>query len=263
MTARSGTATDTGLVRSGTRWWVDGYLSMIRWDVVSLREQLPFFVIIQMMLGAGMAMMYGFYFADIPPVAATYISTGAPVLAIIPVGMTMVPSLVIQHRFEQTYDFLWSLPVPRLATMLSNLTVFTLISLPGVAITLGVAAWRYDIDLAITWDVVPAVLLSSVMGVAVGFSFAHAIREPRLANLVVNLIIFFVTLFSPIAFPIENFPDWFASVHRVLPFYAMAQTVREGLTEGLATDVAQSYLVLAAWAVAGWTIAARVVGRSR
>ena len=246
-------------VRRGPRWWLDGYTSMLRFDIVNMREWIAPFLVIQVMLGAGMAIMYGFYFVDVPPVFATFITTGAPALAIIPVGMTMVPSLVIEHKLNQTYDFLWSLPVPRMAAMLSNLTLFTLIAMPGALVTIAAAAWRYDIGLAVSWDVVPAVTLASVMGVAVGFSFAHAIKDPRLTNLVVNLIIFFITLFSPIAFPIENFPDWFATVHRVLPFYAMAQVIREGLTNGIASDVAQSYLVLAAWTVVCWILATRLV----
>ena len=51
-------------------------------------------------MGAGMAIMYGFYFDEVPRVFATFVSTGAPVLAIIPVVMTMVPSLVLQHRLD-------------------------------------------------------------------------------------------------------------------------------------------------------------------
>lgn len=250
-------------VRSGPGWWFDGYRTMLRYDLLSMREWLSFFLIIQIFMGAGMAIMYGFYFDEIPDVFATFVATGAPVLAIIPVGMTMVPSLVLQHRLDNTYDFVWSLPVPRMAAMLSNLTVFTVISAPGAAITLFVAAWRYDIDLAVSWDIVPAVLLASIMGVSVGFGFAHAMKDPRMTNLVVNVIIFFVTLFSPIAFPIENFPDWFATVHRFLPFYPMAQVVREGLTNGIATDVGWSYAVLTIWTVIGWGTAARIVTKRR
>lgn len=248
-------------IRRGPRWWLEGYAGMLRYDFVNMREWLPSFLVIQVMMGAGLAIMYGFYFVDVPPAFATFIATGAPVLAIIPVGMTMVPSLIMQHRFDNTYDFLWSLPVPRMTVMLSNLTLFTLVAAPGAVITLAVAAWRYDVDLAVSWDIVPAVLLAAAMGVSVGFSFALAIKDPRMTNLVVNMIIFFITLFSPIAFPIENFPDWFAAVHRVLPFYAMAQVVREGLTNGLATEVAQSYVVLALWGVFAWLVSMRIVTR--
>ncbi|MBU1227956.1 MAG: ABC transporter permease, partial [Actinobacteria bacterium] len=214
-------------------------------------------------MGAGMAIIYGFYFADLPPVAATFIATGAPTLAIIPVGMAVIPGIVMQHKFDQTYDFLWSLPVPRLAIAASNFILFTAVAIPGVAVSMLVAAWRYDIDLSVSWAVVPAILLAALMANSVGFGFAHAIPEPRITNLLVNVIIFLVLLFSPIAFPISNFPEWFATVHRVLPFFHMASIIRAGFTEGLVDGVAVSYLVVIAWTLGSWALAAWVVGRRR
>ncbi|MBU1865349.1 MAG: ABC transporter permease [Actinobacteria bacterium] len=250
-------------VRRGKGYWASGLSSMLRFDYITLRETLPFFLVLQILMGAGMAIIYGFYFADLPPVAATFIATGAPTLAIIPVGMAVIPGIVMQHKFDQTYDFLWSLPVPRLAIAASNFILFTAVAIPGVAVSMLVAAWRYDIDLSVSWAVVPAILLAALMANSVGFGFAHAIPEPRITNLLVNVIIFLVLLFSPIAFPISNFPEWFATVHRVLPFFHMASIIRAGFTEGLVDGVAVSYLVVIAWTLGSWALAAWVVGRRR
>ena len=184
--------------------------------------------------------------------AATFIVTGTPTLAIPTGTMALVPGVVMQHKLDETYDFLWSLPVPRLTIAASNFVLFTGLALPGVVLSLLAATWRYDIDLAVSWSVVPAVLLAALMANSVGFGFAHAIPEPRLTNLIVNLIIFLVLLFSPVAFPIQNFPDWFATVHRVLPFFHMANIVRGGLTEGLVEGLPISYLVVTLWQVALW-----------
>jgi ABC-2 type transport system permease protein len=255
--------TASATVRRGASYWLSGYRQMLRFDLASLRETLPFFLVIQVLMGAGMAIIYGFYFADIPPVAATFIATGAPTLAMVPVGMALVPGVVMQHKFDQTYDFLWSLPVPRLAIAASSFTLFTALALPGVALSMAGAAWRYDIDLSVSWAIVPAVLLAALMANSVGFGFAHAIPEPRITNLIVNVIIFLVLLFSPVAFPISNFPDWFAAVHRVLPFFHMANVVRAGLTHGLVDGVATSYLVVIAWTAGSWALAGWVVGRRR
>jgi len=250
-------------VRRGAGYWFAGYRAMLRFDLGNLREFLSFFLVIQVLMGAGMAVIYGFYFDDLPAAAATFIATGAPTLAIIPVGMTLVPITVSQYKWSDTYDFLWSLPVPRLMAAASNFTIFTLLSVPGFVVTLLVAAWRYDLDLAVSWVIVPAVLLTSLMAVSVGWGTAHAIADPRITNLLVNLVIFVVLLFSPIAFPIENFPDWLAGVHRVLPFWSMASVVRAALTDGLVADPARHYAVLAAWTVGAWALAAWVVGRRR
>ncbi len=251
------------LIRRGRSYWWNSFVSMLRFDLASLRESLVTVALLQLLMGAGMAIIYGFYFDEIPQPAATFIVTGTPTLAIVPVGMALVPGVVMQHRLDETYDFLWSLPVPRLTIAASNFVLFTGLAMPGVALSLVVAAWRYNVDLTVSWSVIPAVLLAALMANSVGFGFAHAIAEPRITNLIVNMIIFLVLLFSPVAFPISNFPDWFASVHRVLPFFHMANIIRGGLTEGLVTGLPLSYLVVGLWMLGSWALVAWVVGRRR
>ena len=109
--------------------------------------------------------------------------------------------------------------------------------------------------------IVPALLLTSLMSTSVGFGLAHAIKSPTAVNFITNMIVFFVLLFSPIVIPISQFPAGLAAVHRVLPFYHMAQVIRDSLSSGLVVDVGTSYLVLAAWTLGGWIATAWVVGR--
>lgn len=254
--------TDT-TIRRGRHYWWSSFCSMLRFDLASLRRELVTVAVLQLLMGGGMAIIYGFYFNEIPDAVATFIVTGTPTLAIVPVGMALVPGVVMQHKLDETYDFLWSLPVPRLTIAASNFVLFTAIALPGVAVSLVLAAWRYNIDLTVSWSVVPAVLLAALMANSVGFGFSHAISEPRLTNLIVNMVIFLVLLFSPVAFPITNYPDWFAAVHRVLPFFHMANVIRGGLTEGLVDGLAVSYLVVTFWMVGSWILVGWVVGRRR
>lgn len=254
--------TPVSTARRGVRHWWRSYVMMMRYDLVGLRAFLLTVLILQVLMSAGMAIIYGFYFGDaLPPELALYIVTGAPALALIPVGMAMVPSVILQQKLDGSYDFEWTLPVPRTAVVLSTFTVFTTVAAPGAAIALGVASWRYGLDLSISFGILPAVVLVGLMATSVGYGFGHAIPNPRLTNLLVNLIIFLVLLFSPIAFPIENFPGWFAGVHRVLPFYHMGQVIRDGLTDGIVTGVTGSYAVLALWTGAAWALIGRVVGR--
>ena len=250
-------------VRTGPSYWWDGYRAMLRFDVTNLRTYLAFLLVIQMLVGAGMAYIYGFYLGDVPPVAELYIMTGIPALALVPMGMVWVPSLIGQHKIRDTYDFLWSLPVPRLVTAASTFTTFTVLALPGMAASLLIAGLRYDVALAVSWSIIPAVGLSSLMATSVGFGLGHLIPDARVTNLITNIIVFFVLLFSPIVVPIELFPDWLAAIHRVLPFYPMASVIRAGLTEGLVTKVAESYLVLGAWTLGSWLAVARVLARRR
>lgn len=257
------TASAATALRHGPAYWLAGYRAMLRFDLASSRSWLPTFAVLQVLMGAGMVIIYGFYLGDLPPTAITFVATGAPTLALIPLGMALLPSLIASRKVEGTYDFMWSLPAPRSATAASSFTIFTLLALPGVAISLAVAAWRYDLNLAISLWVVPAVLLAALMSTSVGFGIGHAVPDPTITNVITNLLIFVVLMFSPIAFPIENFPGWLAAIHRVLPFWHMANVVRAGLTEGLVTSVAWSYLVLAAWTGGTWLLAAWAIARRR
>jgi ABC-2 type transport system permease protein len=234
---------------------------MLRFDIRGLGQWLVFGLVVQILMGAGMAFMYGFYLGDVPPAVGTFMAAGVPAIALIPIGLVMVPNMVAQQRIAQTYEFLWSLPVPRLAAAASTFTVFTLMALPGVAIALGAAVWNYEAQLSVSAMIVPAVLLTSLMTTSVGFGMAHGLKNPVVINFVTNMIVFFVLLFSPIVVPIAQFPDWLASVHRVLPFYHMAQVIRDALTSGVVSEVGLSYAVLAVWTVSGWVATAWVVGR--
>lgn len=241
--------------------WLRGYLLMLRFDFASQRAWLPFSVAMQILLGAGMAVIYGFYVPHLPRRSLLFLVTGAPTLALIPIGLVMVPALVGQQKTAGTFDFIWSLPVSRLASAASSLTIFTLVALPGCCITLLLAAWRYGVGLTVSPSVVPAAILTSLMAASVGTGMAHGIDNAVITNVITNALIFVVLLFSPIAFPKSQFPTWLADVHEVLPLYHMGVVVRAGLSNGLVSDVWLSYLVLAAWTCAGWAVTALVVGR--
>jgi ABC-2 type transport system permease protein len=246
---------------SGLAWWIRSYTLALRFDFANQRAWLPITIVLQVLLGAGMAMIYGFYVPHLPKVALLYLVTGAPTLSLIPAGLVLLPALIGMQKTAGTFDFLWSLPIPRPVGIASTLTITSLIAIPGIITTLLLAAWRYDVQLAISWTVLPAFLLSSLMCASVGLGMAHAIKNPVVTNLITNVLVFVVLLFSPISFPKSQFPMWLADVHEVLPLYHMGVVIRASLTTGLVSEVWVSYAVLGAWTVAGWAVTAWVVGR--
>jgi ABC-2 type transport system permease protein len=176
--------------------------------------------------------------------------------------MIMGPQLIAQQRFDQTYDFMWSLPIPRTTAALAWVTTNMIIALPGMAVALAVAVIRYDLPIDISPSLVPAVLLVLVSGTMVGYAMAHTIANPLIMQLITQVTIFVILGFSPINFPIEQLPGWLAAVNEWLPFHAMAVVVRAGLTVGIVDDVPQAYAVLGAWTVAaigvtGWVLSRR------
>jgi ABC-2 type transport system permease protein len=70
-----------------------------------------------------------------------------------------------------------------------------------------------------------------------------------------------VLIFSPVQFPISRLPLWLADVHRVLPIYYLGQVLRASVTQGLVSNLALSYAVVAAWTAAAWIATAWVVRR--
>jgi ABC-2 type transport system permease protein len=256
------TASSTDL-RRGLGYWVGSYRSMLRFEVTNLRVYLSIALVVQTLMGGGMALMYGFYLGELPPEGQLWLVTGIPALAVFPIGFVVVPNVIIQHKLADTYDFVWSLPVPRLASAASTFTVFTVLAFPGTLLALAIAWWRYDVDLALTWAFLPAVILTSLMATSVGFAVGHAIPDPRVTNLLLNVLVFSVLLFTPIVVPIDLFPGWLAGLHRGLPFYHMAEVLRASLSRGLVSGVAGSYLMLGLWTAASWTLGAWVVGRRK
>jgi ABC-2 type transport system permease protein len=253
-----------GAVRRGAGYWLSSYRSMLRFELTNLRTWVVIALLIQLLMSTGMVFMYGFYFGDMPSEVQTFLVTGIPALALVPIGFVLVPGMIMQRKIRDTYDFISSLPVPRMVSAAATFTIASAIGIPGTALALWIANLRYEVAVSLSAAAVVAVLLVSLMATSVGFAFGHAIPDPRVANLLTNLIVFLVLLFSPIVVPIDLFPDWWAAVHRVLPFWHMAVVVRAGLTEGLvSTSVSASYLVLGAWTVGSWLLAAWVVGRRK
>ena len=249
--------------RRGPRHLLRSYAHMLRYEVTSARLYLPMTLTIQTLIGAGMGIMYGFYLGNVPREAISFLVSGVPALALFPIGFVVVPGIVAGQRLDDTYDYTWSLPVPRTAAAGATFTVFTAVALPGTALALLISTLVYRAELHPNWGIVPAILLSAGMATSVGFALGHGVKDARLVNLLTNLLVFVLLMFSPIVVPIDLFPDWLASVHRVLPFWHMANLVRAGLTNGFVSDLARSYLIAGLWTIGSIALAARVIGRRR
>lgn len=254
------TAIDIAVRRGPGHWW-RSYGAMLRWTLVQQRILFAAIVFSQILMGVGSVLMYRMYLGDVDPVTAAYLVAGIPTLSIIPVGFLMVPIVVMQEKFRGTFEFTWSLPVPRMVPVAATFSVFVALGLPVAALATWVAAGSFGVDLTAAWTVVPAAVLVSLMATAVGYGMAVAIPEPRLTNLITNVVVFLVLLFSPIVIPIERFPDWAAAAHRVLPFFHMANLLRSELTTGLTSGVAVSVAVLVAWTIVGWMLVGWIVTR--
>jgi len=256
MTTLEATAVGLPAKRTGLGNWLHAYRAMVAWEILGSRLLFVLVVIVQILTGAGFVIGFGLLIPDVTPEMALYLSTGGIVMSLTTMGLIVAPQIIAQRKMEGSYDFVWSLPVPRSAATMASVTLSSLVALPGIVAAILVAMWRYDVSFAIHPIVIPAVALTLAAGVLIGSTFAHGLGNAQVTMMITQLLIFGLIGFSPVSFPIDRLPGWLAAAHRWLPIHHMAVTIRASLTNGLAAATLRDWVVLGAWTA----IAALVTG---
>ena len=238
--------------------WLRSYLLLLRWNTLRLRFMLPLFVVVQAGLAVGVIIGFAFLVPNIDSTSALYLATGGPTIGLITVGLAMAPQMLAQHKLAGSFDFDRLLPVPRLAALAADMTIWILGSLPGIVLALVVAGLRFDLDFTISPLVGPAFLLVALTATALGYGLAHAL-PPMAATLLTQVLVFFTLLFSPINFPADRLPDWLRVAHEWLPVQYMAQAIRETLVVPVDGVSPTPYAVLAVWCAAGLVLTHRLM----
>jgi ABC-2 type transport system permease protein len=196
------------------------------------------------------------------PETAKFLTTGAPTITLLTVGLVMLPQMVALARTSGTFDYMWSLPVPRLVYMAADATIWVLVSLPGVILSLVLGSLHFDFSLQISWLAVPAVLLIAMTGVFIGYTIALGAPKPELAALATQVIVFIIMLFSPVMYPAGQMPHWLQDVHSVFPVMYMADLSRGTLTD-LPVNLGLAFAVVGAWFLFGLIVTFLLVRRRR
>ncbi len=238
------------------------YGLMLKWQTLSHRPFLMLNLIVQLMIAVGFIVGIGFFYPQMNTNIAKYLTTGAPTISLLMVGLVMVPQIVALGRTQGTFDYMWSLPVPRLVFVAADATVWILVSLPGVILSLVLGSVYYHFGLHISPLVVPAIALIAMAGVFVGYSIAHGAPKPEMAQIATQVIVFGIMIFSPIMYPVEQLPKWLADVHHVLPVMYMADLSRGTLTD-LPVDLGRAFAVVGGWCLFGLVATYLLVRRRR
>jgi len=234
---------------------------MLRWEIVGSRLLYPLLMVSQVLVGAGFVIGFGLLIPDLDQAGAQYLSTGGVVMSLILVGLIVTPQLLAQQRMQGSYDYVWSMPVPRSAASLASTTMAAVVAIPGIIAALAVAVWRYDVVLSVDVAVVPAFLLTVGCGSLIGSAIGHAVSKPQVTLLFTQLGIFFIVGFSPVNFPVERLPGWLANLHQYLPLHHMAIVIRSSLTEDLVEITPLSWIVLSVWTIAAATVTGAILLR--
>ena len=206
MTDSPLTETHFPIERSAPAHWLRSFWLMLIWELKSTRIVLPIAIVVQILIGGGMIVGYGFLLGDIPASVAVYMATGVTVVSMITIGLVLYPQIIAVQKQSGIYDYLFSLPVPRTTSIAAGLVVSCLIALPGMFVALGVAWWRWDLPFNVKPTVLPAIVLILLTAASIGYALAHAIPKPQVTGLVTQVLVFFIILFSPLAFPPERLP---------------------------------------------------------
>jgi ABC-2 type transport system permease protein len=226
------------------------YGLMLKWQALSQKPLLPLNMAVQIMIAIGFVIGLSFFYPQMDPSTAKYLTTGAPTIILLMIGLVLLPQIVGMARQEGTFDYMWSLPIPRMVYIAADATIWVAVALPGVIVALAMGAAYFDFNLSISPLVVPALLLVSISGVLLGYTLAHGAPRPEMAHVATQILVFAIMIFSPVMYPVEQLPDWLAKVHVVLPIQYMADLSRGTLTD-LEVDLGIAFIVVGAWCAMG------------
>ncbi len=226
------------------------YGLMLKWQALSNKPILPLNLIVQLMIAVGFIIGIGFFYPEITPNTAKYLTTGAPTISLLMIGLVLVPQVVALSRTQGTFEYVWSLPIPRLVYVAADATIWILVSLPGVILSVILGSAYYHFGLQINLLVIPAIILIAMTGIFIGYSIAHGAPKPQMATLATQVIVFAIMIFSPIMYPLDQLPGWLAALHKVLPVKYMADLSRGTLTD-LNVNLRLAFGVVGGWCLLG------------
>ena len=251
--------TGTTMAPAGVARWRQFGL-VFQWQLRRNLTLMPLYVVVQLVLSVATVVGYGLLIGDPAPDAARYLVTGAPTISLVMLGLAMTPQFVAQSRTEGSLDWMRALPISRPVFLLADLAVWTMVALPGLVLSIIVGALRVHLDLSMSWLIVPAALLIALTSASIGYAIAN-LCPPTLAQLISQVLVFVILLFSPLSYPADRLPQWGQAVHHWLPLESMGEIMRHTILSADFAAPLSAWLLLAAWCAAAVAGASWALGR--
>lgn len=237
-----------------------GFFLLLRWKLLSMRAVLPLFIIVQSLLAVGIVFGFSFLIPNLDATTSLYLTTGAPTVILLAVGLVMLPQGVLESEGTLKYMLTW--PLPRLVYLLVDAIVWLLITLPGILLALIVASIRFDITISISMAAVSVLLFVGLTSISLGYAIS-VLLPLRIAQMLSQVLMIGVLLFSPINFPSERLPEWLAFLHSLFPVEYMAQAVRGSFSPSHFNVEGLTWVVLGGWCILGFTASYFTISRRR
>jgi ABC-2 type transport system permease protein len=227
------------------------YQLLVTWQALRKKNYLPLMMAVQTLFSLGIVLGYPLLFPALDRTTIYLIATGAPAISMVSVGLVALPQTVGEQKTEGSLAYMRSLPVPRLSYLVADLTVWLAIIIPGVVLGVMVGAWRFGLDLQVSPLVVPALLLVALTSTCIGYAIASLLPY-MITVIITQAIVVFVFMFSPLTFLPEKLPDWFATIHKILPIQAMGEVTRGTIAPNEFGLPPAAFLTLAVWCLLGF-----------
>jgi len=224
------------------------FIYLLRWQLLRMKPLLALYLIIQILLAVGIVIGFSFLIPNINNTTALYLTTGAPTIILLSIGLVFLPQGIAEARMDGTLTYMLSLPIPRLYYVLVEALIWLIITLPGIFIALFIASLRFDLALVYSYKNVLTFLLIGLTAIGIGYAISLWLR-PSIAELISQVLIFGILLFSPINFPPERLPHWLATLHEFLPIQYMAEAVRATLASDNFDLEWSSFIIISLWLI--------------
>lgn len=229
------------------------YRLLVTWQALRKKAYLPLMMVVQALFSLGIVLGYPLLFPTLDRTSIYLIATGAPAISMVSIGLVALPQTVGEARAEGSLAYMRSLPVPRLAYLVADLSVWLAIVVPGVVLGILVGAWRFGLDLQVSPLVVPAVLMVALTSTCVGYAIASVLPY-MLTVIVTQAIVVLVFMFSPLTFLPDKLPGWLETIHQILPIQAMGEVTRGTLAPSQFALPPGAWLTLGIWCLIGFGV---------
>src|SRR5690625_6390535 len=125
----------------------NNFFILLKWQLLRMKPILPLYFIVQMLLAVGIVIGFSYLMPTIDEKTALYLTAGAPTVILLAVGLVFLPQGVAEMKTDGTFNYILSLPLPRLYFVFVEATIWLILTFPGIIIALIVAAFQFDIQL--------------------------------------------------------------------------------------------------------------------
>lgn len=236
-------------------------VGLLKWSLVRHKFYIPVFVVVQIILS--LAVMFGFsYMVDARDFQSqTYLVSGAMTLNTLAVTCVLAPQIVSEAKQNGIYDYQKSLPISKVAILLSDVAIWGMLSLPGLLVSIFVSTLVFGVSLQMSLISILSTIFVIVSLLLFGFALAYLFPANMVA-LLTQVIMLGALLFSPIVYTADRLPEWSAILYNHLPFVPVSQIFRFTVL-GLDKVTVYPYMVVLFWGIAAFLASIFVLMRRK